>query len=140
MYPVPVFWYRHSVVVPSFRFLVPSFCFFCTSVPVLGVQGKHLPKPPFWKSPFCEPPRDCSEMLVLPRQRSRKAAHLVPGKGVLRRGGLVSDECDETQAMKTMKIHRLHRFAFFYVFAVELGSALSHPDRVPLAPVQRTLS
>ena len=28
----------------------------CTLVPVLGT-GEHPPKPPFWKPPFCEPPK-----------------------------------------------------------------------------------
>ena len=64
--------------VPSFRFLVPSFCFlyplsgfgtivpyFCTLVPVFGLRGSSA-KPPFWKPPFGEPPR-----YVLPPPRRR---------------------------------------------------------------------
>ena len=55
--------------VPSFRVLVPgnirmyprsSFWYWgtseCTLVPGFGT-GEHPPKPPFWKPPFCEPPK-----------------------------------------------------------------------------------
>ena len=54
MYPRSAFWYRGSVFVPSFQFL--ALFRFLYLVLVFGVQ-EHLPKPPFWKAPFCEPPK-----------------------------------------------------------------------------------
>ena len=40
--------------------------------------------------------------------------------------------------MKTMKTHRLHRFALSVLFYIEPSRKLPNPERVSLAPAQRT--
>ena len=47
---------------------------------------------------------------------------------------------DEVKAMKTMKIHRFSASPFSALFSIEPGRILLDPERVPLAPTQRTLS
>ena len=55
MYPRSGFLYRRSIVCALVALLDTVVPFFVPSFQFWGSRG-HLPKPPFWKPPLCEPP------------------------------------------------------------------------------------